>query len=199
MTKEYNERNYSIHPSTIMMVLILAGVTLLFAALSFAYIYTRIDKDMQSVRTPWLFFFNTLLLLSSSICIEKSRKYFDVKNGPRAIRYGLLTIGVTLAFLVLQFVAWKQLFSQSLFPSSGNGYGYLYAISILHFLHVLAGLPFLLRILVPLHVAIQQGNEALIFLQEPIRRKWKHTSWYWHFLDIVWIYLVLFFMINLLW
>jgi len=196
MTKPYQERSYYIHPSSIMMGLILIGVTALFGALSFAYIYTRVDKGMESISMPRLFLFNTFVLASSSIFIQLCRKYFDQKNEKLILRYGILTIVATFLFLVLQGIAWSQLLNQEIRPGSTGGHGFLYAISILHFLHVVAGIPFLLRILLPLHVSNREGTSALYFLSGENKRKLKHTAWYWHFIDAMWIYLMIFFLIN---
>jgi cytochrome c oxidase subunit 3 len=74
------------------------------------------------------------------------------------------------------------------YPGSSGAHGFLYAISILHFLHVLAGIPFLSRIIFPLSMATQQGNSALIFIDDDQKRMLRHTAWYWHFIDVVWIY-----------
>lgn len=196
MTKPYHEREYSVHPSSILMALILMGITALFGALSFAYLYTRIDKGMYSIRIPWLFVFNTLILASSSVFIQLTRKYFDQKNEKLIIRYGFLTIFATVLFLALQAIAWNQLLQQQIVPGSSGGHGFLYAISILHFLHVLAGIPFLWRVLFPLYIANKEGNSALYFLTDAQKRKLKHTAWYWHFIDVMWIYLMIFFVVN---
>ena len=163
MTKPYNERSYFIHPSSIIMALILIGISVLFGALSFAFLYTRVDKGMISIRIPWLFVFNTFILASSSIFIQLCRKYYEQKNEKLILRYGVLTIVATLLFLLLQAIAWSQLLNQQILPGSSGGYGFLYAISILHFLHVLAGIPFLLRILLPLYASSKEGNAALYF------------------------------------
>ncbi len=196
MTKQYQERSYSIHPSSIMMALILIGITALFGALSFAYLYARVDKGMFSIRIPWLFVLNTFILASSSVFIQLCRKYFDHQNEKLILRYGFLTITTTILFLAFQVIAWNQLLNRQILPGSSGGHGYLYAISILHFLHVLAGIPFLLRILFPLYAAHKEGSSALYFLTDHQKRKLKHTSWYWHFIDVMWIYLVVFFLMN---
>ncbi len=196
MTKPYQERPYSIHPSSILMALILMGITVLFGALSFAYLYTRVDKGMFSIRIPWLFVLNTVILASSSVFIQLTRKYFEKKNESLILRFGILTILFTLIFLILQIIAWNQLLTQQIKPGSSGGYGYLYAISILHFLHVIVGIPFLLSILFPLYVANKEGTTSLFFLTDDQKRKLKHTAWYWHFIDVMWIYLMMFFLLN---
>jgi cytochrome c oxidase subunit 3 len=196
MTKSYRDRPFLVHPSSIIMALILAGVTVLFAALTFAYLYTRIDKGMKGISVPALFIFNTIFLLAASFCIEKCRKYVTLKDDRKVLRFGVLTIILTLIFLVLQGIAWGQLLSEQRAPGSSGGYGYLYALSILHFLHVIVGIPFLLRILLPLYSASKEGSAALFFLTKDPERRIRHTAWYWHFLDLMWIYLVLFLVVN---
>ena len=198
MTKPYQQRAFSVHPSSIMLVLILFGITALFGALSFAYLYTRVDKGMETIRIPLLFVFNTLVLAFSSFGIQRCRKYFADRNEKLCLRWGMITLVATALFLVLQGIAWSQLLTKQLLPGTSGGHGFLYAISILHFLHVMAGLPFLFRIVWPLMVAIRQGNAALFFIDDDQQRRLKHTAWYWHFIDLVWVYLILFFFVNTL-
>jgi len=178
MTKHYNQRTYSVPPSSIIMALILIGITALFGALSVAYLYSRIDKGMESIRVPGLFVFNTFILASSSYCIQQCRKYFNLKNEKLVLRWGLFTIAATFLFLLLQGIAWNHLLSKQILPGSSGGHGYLFAISILHFLHVVAGLPFLLRILMPLYKSAKDGNAVLYFLNDEEKTKLKHTAWY---------------------
>jgi len=196
MTGEHQERNFSIHPSAVMMVLILSGITTLFGALTLAYLYTRVDKGMNSIHVPWLFVFNTFVLASTSVCIQRCRKFFTRKDEAQTLRWGFLTIITTFLFLLLQGIAWYQLLAQQYTPGSSGSHGFLYAISILHFLHVMAGIPFLLRILIPMATAYHQGNASLLFIDDHVKRKLRHTTWYWHFIDVVWIYLMVFFLVN---
>jgi cytochrome c oxidase subunit 3 len=153
-------------------------------------------KYIFRISIPWLFIFNTFILAGSSICIEKCRKNFALKNERLTLRWGVMTIAMTLLFLVLQGLAWYQLFNQQIAPGTSGGYGYLYAISILHFLHVSAGIPFLLRLMIPLAVSSRQGSGVLYFMNNHYQRKLRHTVWYWHFIDAVWIYLMIFFLAS---
>lgn len=193
MTRSYNQRSFIVHPSSMIIILVLFGVSALFGALSLAYLYTRVDRDMQSIHIPILFLFNTFVLAFSSYCIQRTRKYFAEKNERFCIQWGSITILVTLLFLALQGVAWFQLFQRNMLPGSSGAHGFLYAISILHFLHVMAGIPFLLRIILPMRTAVRHGNASLIFIDDHQQRRLKHTAWYWHFIDLVWVYLMIFF------
>ncbi len=199
MSKPYQERNFVIHPSAMIMVLLFFGISTLFGALSLAYLYSRIDRDMNSIKIPVMFVFNTLVLAFSSFAVQRCRKYFDLQEDRHCIRWGLITMLATLSFLGLQGIAWYQLFTRNIIPGSSGAYGFLYAISILHFLHVFAGMPFLGRVIFPLMTSGRRGDSALIFIDDSQRRKLKYTAWYWHFIDAVWIYLMIFFLVNSAW
>ena len=178
------------------IVLILCGISALFGALSMAYLYSRVDREMRSIHLPVLFLFNTAVLIFSSYAIQRCRKYFDQRNEKLCVQWGIITLCATTMFLVFQGIAWYQLFNRNILPASTGGHGFLYAISILHFLHVLAGIPFLARIILPMMMAHKQGNAALFFIDDDQRRRLKHTAWYWHFIDVVWVYLIVFFLVN---
>jgi len=194
MLTESGEKKYVIHPSSVMMVLILSGISTLFGALVIAYVYSRSRLGMPGISIPWLFFINTLILISAGYCIERCHKYFKLRIEKRTIRWGYATISLTLLFLAMQGVAWYRLLTEQITPGSSGGHGYLYAISILHFLHVGAGIPFLLRLLIPIHVGYHQGNASLFFIDDHIKRKLRHTIWYWHFIDVVWVCLMIVFL-----
>ena len=193
---ESSERRYTIHPSSVMMVLILSGITTLFGALVIAYVYARSRLGISGISIPWLFFINTLILISAGYSIEQCRKNFTLRIEKLTIRWGYITILLTLLFLVMQGIAWNRLLMNHITPGTSGGHGYLYAISILHFIHVGAGIPFLLRLLVPMHVSHQQGNASLLFIDDHIKRKLRHTIWYWHFIDAVWISLMIVFLVG---
>jgi len=179
-----------------MMVLILCGITTLFGALSLAYVYARADMGMFSIHIPWLFLINTVILLAAGVCIEKFRKFYRLRLEAQTIRWGYLTLATTLLFLIMQGFAWYTLLTKQITPGYSGGYGFLYAISILHFLHVIGGIPFLLRVLIPLASAQRQGSASLLFIDDHIKRKIRHVSWYWHFIDGVWIFLMLIFLLS---
>jgi len=83
--------------------------------------------------------------------------------------------------------------------SSDNMASYLYLISGLHFLHVIFGIPFLAAFVIVAYKKMKEPVSVLIYFSDPGKlRKLKILTIYWHYLDILWIYLVAFFSINLL-
>ena len=94
-------------------------------------------------------------------------------------------------------MCWQQLVNQNIFLASNNMASYLYLISGLHFLHVIAGLPFLILFYVVARKRMKEPVSVLVYFSDPEKRlKLRLLTRYWHYLDGLWIYLVLFFLIN---
>lgn len=189
--------SFVFHPYNVLLFLVLFSLTMLFLGLSFAFVYTRIQADLPPLRLPTIFVFNTLLLLAGSGAMVWARRAYkndDTESYKRAL---LLTIVLSVAFLIAQFVGWSQLFRQSVFIDTDNSAGYLYIISGLHFAHVIAGLPFLGIFLWRAYERMKEPVSVLVYFSDPEKRlKLRLLTIYWHFLDGLWIYLVLFFYIN---
>ena len=76
---------------------------------------------------------------------------------------------------------------------------YLYIISGIQFAHVIVGIPFLAIFYYQALKKMVEPVSVLIYFTDPVkRRQLKMLTIYWHFLDGLWIYLVLFFLVNLL-
>lgn len=110
-----------------------------------------------------------------------------------------ITMLLSFLFLALQTVGWIELFRQEIFIDSNNSAGYLYLISGLHFAHVIGGIPFLGYFIWQAITKMQDPVSVLVYFSDPEKRlKLRLLTIYWHFLDVLWIYLVLFFFINYL-
>lgn len=191
------EDTFVFHPKNILLFLTLAGLTMLFLSLSFAYVYTRSLSKLPPLQLPWLFYVNTLVLLGSSYTLWQSKKaYLE----DRTDKYQLtlyVTIILSIIFLILQGIAWYSLFSRQITIQSDNAAGYLYVISGLHFLHVVAGLPFLIYFSIQAKKYMIEPVSVLVYFSDPHKRlNLRLISIYWHFLDILWIYLMVFFVLN---
>jgi cytochrome c oxidase subunit 3 len=198
--QHYNEYdNYAFHPHNVLLFLILLGITALFLSMSAAFIYTRVQSDLPPIKLPSIFIFNTLILLGSSASMMWSKRAYQSDNTQAYQRALILTIVLSLLFMVMQFVGWQQLFAQNIFINSGNSASYLYVISALHFAHVIAGLPFLGLFLWTARKRMKEPVSVLVYFSDPEKRlKLRLLTIYWHFLDALWIYLVLFFWLNYL-
>lgn len=189
--------NFTFHPYNVMLFLTLMAITALFLALSISFVYSRVQSGIGAINIPWLFVFNTCLLLASSVAMVRAKKAYLDDQTQTYQNCLQATIGLTLLFLMLQVVAWKQLFQQNIFPETDNTAGYLYVLSLLHFAHVVAGLPFLFRFLSTAKKHMKEPVTVLVYFSDPEKRlRLRLLSIYWHFLDGLWVFLVLFLLVN---
>ena len=196
----YDEfENHAFHPYNVMLMLVLFGICALFLAFSAAFVYSRVQSELPPIKVPILFVLNTLILLASSGTIVWAKRSYLADNTANYIKALWWTTGLSVFFMVMQFIAWGQLFSENILPSSDNSAGYLYVLSIMHFLHVVAGLPFLLMFLWVAKKRMKEPVSVLVYFSDPDKRlKLRLLTIYWHFLDALWIYLVVFLYINYL-
>jgi len=187
------------HPYNIFLTLLLAGITMLFLALSAGLIYTRIEMGIPPIKMPFLFLINTMLLIGSSYTMQQANKAYLKDDTEEYIRSLIYTILLSLLFMVAQVFAWKSLFESNIELAHSTTASYLYVISGLHFAHVIAGLPFLFIFVFVAKKRMKEPVSVLVYFSDPEKLlKLKLLTRYWHFLDILWVYLVLFFYLNYL-
>jgi cytochrome c oxidase subunit 3 len=185
------------HPLNVIMILTLIGIAVLFLAFSGAFIYSRMQAELPPVDVPWMFGVNSLVLLASSYTIGLATKAFKADDTEKYKKALLYTMGLSALFLVLQIIAWQMLFAENIFPSTDNSAGYLYVLSGLHFAHVIAGLPFIVGFFWVARKRMKEPVSVLVYFSDPEKRlKLKMLTMYWHFMDALWIYLVVFLFIN---
>jgi cytochrome c oxidase subunit III len=151
------------------------------------------------VRLPVLFLLNTVILVGSSYTMIRSRRCYiddDTEGYKRNLKY---TIWLSVLFMVMQTVAWVWLFQNNIGLNSSTTTAYLYVISFVHLAHVVAGLPFLILFYRAAKKRMVDPVTVLLYFSDPEKRlRLRLLTVYWHFLDALWVYLVLFFAINYL-
>ncbi len=208
-----DEGRMAFHPFNVIMILTLVGIAMLFLAFSGAFIYSRIQADLPPVDVPWMFIANSVVLLASSWTITQGErslipgaaghyvaaaKHAYKADQTEAYKRSLIwTAGLSILFLVLQVIAWQQLFAQDIFPTTDNSAGYLYVLSGMHFAHVIFGLPFIIGFWLVARRRMREPVSVLVYFSDPEKRlKLRMLTMYWHFMDALWIYLVVFLLIN---
>lgn len=202
--KAYPEKTYKsdykslrLHPYKIMLFLVLLSISMLFFGMTMAYLYQRIEKGIEPVNLPFIFIINALILLGSSVTLNYAKKAYQEDDTEGYKRHLTFTLGLTLLFAVAQAYAWIWMRQNNLFPSTGPAVGYLYALAILHLTHIFAGLPFFVLFLRTAIVRMKEPMSVLLYFSDPEKKlKLRLLSVYWHYLDGLWWYLVLFFIIN---
>jgi cytochrome c oxidase subunit 3 len=192
-------RKFFIHPQYIILTLIISGISALFLGFSAAYLYIRVQQGVLPVNIPSLFYFNTLLIIGSSITLIYAKKRYADDDTVMFKVAIWVTLILTIFFLMMQIFAWRQLQEDNVSLDSGPLASYLYLISGLHFLHLFAGIPFLTYFAFEAERRMKNPVTVLVYFSDPDRRRVLNLiNIYWHFLDGLWIYLVLFFLVNYL-
>ena len=193
------ERNFLIHPYYILITLLLGSITALFLGFSAAYLYTRVEMGIPPIKLPPLFYINTVFLIAASICLVATKRAYLLDKTRRYKNTLIIALLLTIIFLVGQILAWLQLSNNDIFIQYSNMASYMYVISALHFVHVIAGIPFLILFIVRAYKYMKEPPGVLIYFSDPAKKRSLNIlTVYWHFLDALWIYLVLFFFINYL-
>lgn len=198
MNQRVNDfRSLTTHPYSIMMYLVLAGLTMIFLGLSAAYLYTRVTTGVVPIKIPWLFLVNTLVLSGSSWMLRNAKKLYkaDDTEGYQKSLWG--TFILTILFMILQFVAWQMLWVENPNLENGNMRNYVWAISIIHFFHIVSGLPFFIIFIITAYLRMREPVSVLVYFSDPLKQlRLRLLTLYWQFLDILWLYLMVFFWLN---
>jgi len=194
---DHRGRSTTLHPYNIFLMLFLAGITMLFLALSASYIYTRVQMKIPPIKLPSLFIVNTLILMASSYTMKMANDAYKADDTDKYVQSLVYTIVLSFIFMISQAVAWGMLFNNNIPIAHSNTASYLYLISFLHFAHVVAGIPFLILFIRAAKTRMKDPVSVLVYFSDPEKKlKLKLLTFYWHFLDILWIYLVIFFYLN---
>jgi cytochrome c oxidase subunit 3 len=165
----------------------LAAIAMSFAALtSTLYVREGASTDWRHIPLPGILWFNTLVLLASSVTLEVARRRVSAfmrgkdLNRNAAMLWLNATLVLGLVFVGGQYLAWRQLRAEGLFLNTTPNSSFFYLFTVIHAVHVLGGLGGLAR-------AIVKFRYPALSLR---RSTLDATSYYWHFMGILWLYLL---------
>ncbi|MFN8298403.1 MAG: cytochrome c oxidase subunit 3 [Chitinophagales bacterium] len=185
------------HPLRIFTLLILAGITSAFLFLSVSYFLTTFGTNFNHFQLPLLFHANTIIILVSSYSMAQTRKAINADDWTGYTQGLMVTAALAVAFTVFQVMAWNELLHSGINLQSNVAGAYLYVISGLHLAHLLVGIVFLGYFLVRALEHQSDQVKALLFEVDPFSKmRVSLLALYWHFVDALWVYLYVFFVIN---
>lgn len=159
---------------------ILASEIVIFGGLLASYLMFRLGHpewaDAAAVTNTWIGAFNTFVLLTSSFTAVLAHQAAEKGNGRLAARYLMMTIGGALIFLGVKSYEWWYEISHGYTITSNGFWSFYYTAAGLHAAHVIAG-------------AIIMGFIARDALQNKDLQRVEYIGIYWHFVDVVWIFL----------
>ena len=165
----------------------LAAIGMMFAALTSAlYVREGAATDWHHIVLPPILWFNTLALIASGVTLEIARRrvasYMRGLEPSRSSPTFWLnaTMALGLVFVIGQYLAWLKLRSEGLYLPTNPNSSFFYVFTGVHVVHVLGGLGGLSRVMIKFHSATETLRRSTI----------DATSYYWHFMGLLWIYLL---------
>jgi cytochrome c oxidase subunit 3 len=171
----------------LILLFAMVSMTMMFAGLTSAFVVSKSRADwLKNFELPSAFFYSTVVIIACSVTFYLAKKAIQKDN--RTATTGLLlgTLALGILFVVLQFQGFGQIV-QSGYYFTGAGSSitttFLYVVTVTHLLHLAGGL-----------------ISLLIIIYNHFKQKYNSTqtlgielgAMYWHFLDLLWVYLFLF-------
>jgi len=185
------KQNYSsrIHPQKFALWTAMASIMMMFAAFTSAYIVRQAAGNWLEFSLPNIFYLSTAIIILSSITLHLS--YHGFKSG-RELQYkSLLIVSFVLgiSFIVSQYIGWQTLFASGVDMKGNPAGAFLYVITGVHALHILGGIGTFI-------VALLHAFTLDYKVTEKRKLRFELVVQYWHFVDLLWIYLLIFLLIT---
>ena len=173
--------------------LFLASEVMLFGALFSSYVLLRVGAPEtghahwpthEETGLSWAIGgFNTLVLIISSVTMVMAWAALKMHNIAKAKAFLATTVGLALLFIVVK-LAFEYIpkFKAGHGPSHNNFFALYFTLTGLHALHILGGVVVILYFLLP-------GSALWKTNPEYYTNRIECTGLYWHFVDLVWIFL----------
>jgi cytochrome c oxidase subunit III len=167
------------------LFVLLAATTMVFAALTSAFVVRRgLSDDWASMHKPPILWVNTVVLLASSIVLDRARHALKARDRGKFNFWWTTATVLGVLFLAGQALAWYELKNAGVFIATNPSSSFFYVLTAAHAFHLLGGVSALI------YVDVQ----ALRLRLGPAKRTAIDVSAvFWHFLDGLWLYLMLLF------
>ena len=167
----------------------LASEIMLFGGLFSAYVFLRLaapegDFDYwgSKLSVP-MATINTLILISSSVTVILSWASLKMKDFEKYKLYMGLTLLFAGIFLVIKYFEYTGKFHAGIYPSSSTFMGIYFTLTGLHGLHIIGGIVVMGYMWLPIGAKLWDSDPELF------TNRIEAAGLYWHFVDLVWIFL----------
>jgi len=171
----------------LILLFAMVSMTMMFAGLTSAFVVSKSRADwLKNFELPSAFYLSTVVIIGCSVTFYLAKKAIQKNNRNATTSFLLATLALGILFVVLQFVGFGQIV-ESGYYFTGKGSSitttFLYVVTVTHLLHLAGGI-----------------ISLLIVIYNHFKQKYNSTqtlgielgAMYWHFLDLLWVYLFLF-------
>lgn len=158
----------------------MVSILMFFMALASAFLVLRNSSHVWvAVHLPRILWANTAVLTGSSFMLERARARLSFGDDRGFRKLWLVTTAMGFLFVAGQLVAWRQLAVQGVYIASNQASSFFYIFTGAHGVHLLGGVAALLFVL----LRNFEKSQISVSLAAEL------TSYYWHFMDGLWIFL----------
>ncbi len=177
------EQRKKIHPHKFTLWVAIASISMMFAGVTSAYIVKKDQANWFAFDLPGAFWYSTVVIILSSVTIMLAQRKF--KNREMASYRSLITATFILGllFVSLQVIGFVTLAKSGLTLQKNVSVSFLYVIVGLHMVHVIGGM-------IALMVMFAKAFSKSVRTYNAVPLEVMAT--YWHFVDFLWIYLLVF-------
>ena len=171
----------------LILLFAMVSMTMMFAGLTSAFVVSKSRADwLKDFQLPTAFYFSTIAIIGCSVTFHLAKKAIQKDYQGRTTMFLLSTLALGILFVILQFVGFGQIVANGYYftgQASSITTTFLYIVTVVHLLHLAGGF-----------------ISLLIIIYNHFKQKYNSTqtlgielgAMYWHFLDLLWVYLFLF-------
>ncbi|MBU3680339.1 MAG: heme-copper oxidase subunit III [Flavobacterium sp.] len=180
--KARTDRSYKL-----LLLFAMLSMTMMFAGLTSAFVVSKSRPDwLKDFEMPSAFYVSTAIILLGSLTMHMAKKYIQKDQRASTTKMLWATLVLGILFFVFQFIGFQQVISQGYYftgSASSITTTFLYVVTLTHLLHLLGGI---ISLVVIIYNHFKQKYNASQTIGIEL------GAMYWHFLDLLWIYLFLF-------
>jgi cytochrome c oxidase subunit III len=180
-----------IHPHKLLLWIAICSICMMFAGWTSAFLVRKAQGNWLLFPLPWEFWISTAVILTSSLTMHLTLRAFNQRNMKVYRQLLGVTVFLGLSFMVLQLLGFYNMHQSGITLNSnaeGVSGSFIYVISGVHILHMLGGV----IALCIMYIVVNFRRKTKVYSSTGL----EILSTYWHFVDVLWIYLFLFFMFN---
>ena len=189
LTMENTQDIFDPKPKKFIVWLFVVSSTIMFGGFTSYYLVFAASKGKgHGLVLPDAFIYSTLLIIASSVTLTLASVALKKLNFSLQRKMLWLTIVLAFGFGFMQFMAWGSMVKTGATLVGNNAaISFIYVVPLMHLFHIIAGLGFITSSLVGSYKNITLAKNKF---------RMEITSIFWHFIDILWIYLYVFLLLN---
>jgi len=189
LTMEKMQDTFDPKPRKFIVWLFVVSSTIMFGGFTSYYLVFAASKGKgHGLVLPDAFIYSSLVIIASSITLVLASKALKKLNFGLQRNMLWITVILAIAFGVMQFNAWGSMVRTGATLVGNNAaISFIYVVSGMHLLHIIGGVGLIINALAGSYKSLPVAK---------VQYRMEIASIFWHFIDILWIYLYVFLLLN---